>query len=199
MPVAMIRNKTGSGMVCSDSIGGEVVDLFCGVGALSHGLKRAGLTIKAGYDTDRRCQFAFETNNEAKFHARDVARLTPEEIRAHFTGSRPSILAGCAPCQPFSTYKQRYDEDPRWDLVHSFASLAAAVKSDFVTMENVPALAEGKKESDGNQSLYRDAVRYKPARNAVGHTGLLSQVAKNDLNTTHENMKERIRALLSKP
>ncbi len=140
MPVGMIRYKTGSGMLSSDSIGGEVVDLFCGVGALSHGLKRAGLTIKAGYDTDRRCQFAFESNNEAKFHARDVACLTAEEIRAHFSGNGPSVLAGCAPCQPFSTYKQRYDEDPRWDLVHSFATLAAEVKSDFVTMENVPAL-----------------------------------------------------------
>lgn len=69
----------------------------------------------------------------------------------------------------------------------------------YLDMDALAITAEGKKESDGNQSLYRDAVRYKPARNAVGHTGLLSQVAKSDLNTTHENMKERIRALLSKP
>lgn len=69
----------------------------------------------------------------------------------------------------------------------------------YLDMDALAITAEGKKESDGNQSLYRDAVRYKPARNAVGHTGLLSQTAKNDLNTTHENMKERIRTLLSKP
>ena len=31
---------------------GEVVDLFCGIGALSHGLKRAGFQIIAGYDAD---------------------------------------------------------------------------------------------------------------------------------------------------
>ena len=33
----------------------EVVDLFCGVGALSHGLKLAGCKIIAGYDVDSRC------------------------------------------------------------------------------------------------------------------------------------------------
>ena len=119
---------------------GEVVDLFCGIGALSHGLKEAGFKIKAGYDTDARCKFAFEINNNAKFHTRDVSKLTAKEVNAHFTGDFPKILAGCAPCQPFSTYKQRYDEDPRWGLVESFAKLAVQVAPDFITMENVPAL-----------------------------------------------------------
>lgn len=118
----------------------EVVDLFCGVGALSHGLKRAGLKIVAGYDVDARCRHAFETNNDAKFYSRDVGKLTAAEIKSHFSGDVPSVLAGCAPCQPFSSYKQRYEEDPQWNLVTKFARLAAAVQPDFVTMENVPAL-----------------------------------------------------------
>ena len=119
---------------------GEVVDLFCGIGALSHGLKRAGFKIVAGYDTDPRCRHAFEKNNDAKFHRRDVAGLCAAEISSHFSGKMPSVLAGCAPCQPFSTYKQRYDEDPQWGLVTKFARLAVEVEPDFVTMENVPAL-----------------------------------------------------------
>lgn len=123
---------------------GEVVDLFCGVGALSHGLKKAGFDIRAGYDTDRRCKYAYEKNNNSTFFTRDVAKLTADEIKSHFSGAVPSVLAGCAPCQPFSTYKQRYDEDPRWDLVNSFAALAAEVQSDFVTMENVPSLLKYK-------------------------------------------------------
>lgn len=119
---------------------GEVVDLFCGVGALSHGLLRAGLTIKAGYDVDRKCKYAYEKNNKAAFYARDVAKLTAQELKGHFSRTVPSVLAGCAPCQPFSTYKHRYEADPRWELVEAFARLAAEVQSDFVTMENVPAL-----------------------------------------------------------
>lgn len=130
---------------------GEVVDLFCGIGALSHGLKRAGLKIVAGYDMESRCKYAFEKNNEAEFFSRDVAKLTAKEIQNHFSGKVPSVLAGCAPCQPFSTYKQRYDEDPRWNLVAKFAKLAIEVKPDFVTMENVPALLRYK---DG--SVFKD-------------------------------------------
>ncbi|MEO0568811.1 MAG: DNA cytosine methyltransferase [Pseudomonadota bacterium] len=123
---------------------GQVVDLFCGVGALSHGLKRAGFQIVAGYDTDKRCKHAFETNNASHFFCRDVAKLGADEVSSHFSGELPTVLAGCAPCQPFSTYKHRYDEDPRWDLVESFARLAANVRPDFVTMENVPSLLKYK-------------------------------------------------------
>ncbi len=123
---------------------GEVVDLFCGVGALSHGLKQAGFDIIAGYDTDRNCKYAYETNNDALFYSRDVSKLTPTEISRHFSRSVPSILAGCAPCQPFSSYKHRYNEDPQWSLVTKFAELAAEVRPDFVTMENVPALVKYK-------------------------------------------------------
>jgi DNA (cytosine-5)-methyltransferase 1 len=123
---------------------GEVVDLFCGVGALSHGLQQAGLKILAGYDVDARCKYAFETNNSAFFFARDVGKLTASELKSHYSGNVPSVLAGCAPCQPFSTYKQRYEEDPQWGLVHKFAELAADVQPDYVTMENVPALLKYK-------------------------------------------------------
>lgn len=124
----------------SSSIRPEVVDLFCGVGALSHGLKLAGCKIIAGYDIDRRCKFAFEENNDGKFYTRDVSKLLASEIAEHFSGNAPSILAGCAPCQPFSTYKQRYAEDPQWGLVNKFAEMAVQVLPDYVTMENVPAL-----------------------------------------------------------
>ena len=118
-----------------ESLRGEVVDLFCGVGALSHGLRRAGLKILAGYDTDRSCKHAFERNNEASFYTRDVSTVTAREIASHFSGALPTVIAGCAPCQPFSTYKQRYDEDPQWSLVTTFAKLATAVGPDFITME----------------------------------------------------------------
>jgi DNA (cytosine-5)-methyltransferase 1 len=93
---------------------------------------------------DARCKFAFERNNGGTFYARDVSKLLASEIKAHFSGTAPSVLAGCAPCQPFSSYKHRYGEDPQWSLVTKFAELAAEVRPDFVTMENVPALLKYK-------------------------------------------------------
>ena len=135
-----MKEKYGESMAGKPTPLGEVVDLFCGVGALSYGLKRAGLKVVAGYDVDARCKYAFEGNNGGNFFARDVAKLTAKEIKKHFSGKGPSVLAGCAPCQPFSSYKQRYDEDPQWGLVTKFGKLAVEVEPDFVTMENVPAL-----------------------------------------------------------
>ncbi|MYB34262.1 MAG: DNA cytosine methyltransferase [Gammaproteobacteria bacterium] len=142
---------------------GEVVDLFCGIGALSHGLMRAGFNIVAGYDTDTRCRHAFEKNNHARFYVRDVADLTAREVSAHFTGNGYSVLAGCAPCQPFSSYKHRYkEEDPKWSLVGEFGQLATEIQSDFVTMENVPSLVnykEGKIFSELYETLEKAGYR----------------------------------------
>lgn len=132
---------------------GEVIDLFCGVGALSNGLFRAGFDILAGYDTDQRCKYAFETNNHSSFFCRNVERLEAQEVADHFSGRLPTVLAGCAPCQPFSTYKYRYGEDPQWHLVTRFAHLAAEVKPDFITMENVPSLLRYKKGDVFDQLL----------------------------------------------
>lgn len=45
----------------------EVVDLFCGIGGLSYGLKSKGFKVLAGYDLDGTCQYAYEHNNAAHF------------------------------------------------------------------------------------------------------------------------------------
>ena len=47
-------------------------------------------------------------------------------------------------------------------------------------------------------SLWRDALVYKPIRNAVGHTGLLTSESKKRLNSTYDNIKARIRTLIGK-
>jgi hypothetical protein len=44
--------------------------------------------------------------------------------------------------------------------------------------------------------LSRDAKVYKPVRDAVAHTSILTQIAKQSLNTTFENIKARIKKLL---
>ena len=53
----------------------QAVDLFCGIGGLTHGLHLGGIAVKAGVDNDPTCRYAFETNNEgAKFICKDVRR-----------------------------------------------------------------------------------------------------------------------------
>lgn len=52
------------------------------------------------------------------------------------------ILAGCAPCQPFSSYafKNKEKDANKYDLLYEFGRLVSEVKPDIVTMENVPAI-----------------------------------------------------------
>lgn len=116
------------------------IDLFCGAGGLTHGLINAGVPVVAGIDVDTACRYPFETNNSARFLIKDIKSVRPSDLNKLYGDARVRILAGCAPCQPFSTYSQRYDTltSPRWPLLYQFARLVKSVRPDIVTMENVP-------------------------------------------------------------
>lgn len=118
----------------------EAVDLFCGVGGLTAGLLKSGVIVKAGYDIELACQYAYEFNNNAKFVHKDVAEVKGDEVSQWFSEGAIKLLAGCAPCQPFSKYNQGKDTstDKKWPLLYHFARLIKEVKPELVTMENVP-------------------------------------------------------------
>jgi len=120
------------------------VDLFCGAGGLTHGFVLEGLPVVAGIDMDPACRFPYEANNQARFIERDISTVTGTELLALFGEADVKILAGCAPCQPFSTYAQRYslDGDGKWGLLYEFARLAKGARPDIITMENVPTVAK---------------------------------------------------------
>ncbi len=67
----------------------------------------------------------------------------------------------------------------------------------YLDMDLLALTAEGSK-AGGAQSLWTDAVAYKPVRNIVGHTGLLTENAKSHLILCRENIKARVRKLISK-
>ncbi len=118
------------------------VDLFCGAGGLTYGFAKEGLHVNAGIDLDPACRYPYTANNDAKFVERDVFELSPGEVGALFTPGTVRVLAGCAPCQPFSTYSQRYDtrSDRKWGLLYEFGRLMEGILPDLVTMENVPSI-----------------------------------------------------------
>lgn len=66
----------------------------------------------------------------------------------------------------------------------------------YVGMDTLAEVVDGVAKQNV-ASLARDAVEYKPMRNAVGHTALLTEVAKQRLRLVYENIKERVRTLLS--
>jgi DNA (cytosine-5)-methyltransferase 1 len=119
------------------------VDLFCGVGGLTNGLAKAGIDVRVGVDIDPACKYPYTANNSARFLQKSVVDLEAEEVSFGKGGLK--LLAGCAPCQPFSTYQQKANSsDGRWNLLNHFERLAEAMKPDLITMENVPNLAKQK-------------------------------------------------------
>jgi DNA (cytosine-5)-methyltransferase 1 len=119
------------------------VDLFCGAGGLTHGLIKGGINVVAGIDVDGSCRYPYEKNNAAAFLERDIKALPASEIKELFAGAATTLLAGCAPCQPFSTYSRsgrKRGNDSQWELVASFGRLVREIQPDLVTMENVPSL-----------------------------------------------------------
>jgi len=129
------------------------IDLFCGVGGLTKGLGRAGVDVVMGVDLDPACRYAFEANNAATFVNADVMQLPAGDLAVAFAATEGvSLLAGCAPCQPFSTYarsakrgrevRPRGDGPDEWELLRRFGELIGDLKPDLVTMENVPPLRD---------------------------------------------------------
>lgn len=118
----------------------EAIDLFCGAGGLTAGLRKAKIRVHAGYDIDSACKYAYEFNNKAKFILKDVSEVTGDEVSNWYSDQAIRLLAGCAPCQPFSTYNHGRDtrQDRKWPLLYEFARLINEVQPELVTMENVP-------------------------------------------------------------
>jgi DNA (cytosine-5)-methyltransferase 1 len=124
-----------------------VVDMFCGVGGLTHGFVQESFRVLAGYDLDASCQYAFERNNQSPFVQKDIATVTAAEIKERFAHTPIKILVGCAPCQPFSSYNFKNEDQAKWSLLNEFARLIREVQPDIVSMENVPQLLNFKKEA----------------------------------------------------
>jgi DNA (cytosine-5)-methyltransferase 1 len=120
------------------------VDLFCGVGGLTHGLEQAGVAVRLGVDIDPQCAYAYQTNNNAEFLEKSVEAIGADDLQDAFGDANIRLIAGCAPCQPFSTYSQKKREtvDRRWTLLRAFSQRILDIKPELVTMENVPGLAK---------------------------------------------------------
>jgi DNA (cytosine-5)-methyltransferase 1 len=134
----------------------SAIDLFCGVGGLTKGLIQAGIKVNLGIDIDPSCEYPYARNNRSKFLLKSVAEVKGRDLLECFDPRSFKLLAGCAPCQTFSTYNQKATaEDDRWWLLSHFQRLVGETDPDFVSMENVPGLLEKDVFKSFNRSLRR--------------------------------------------
>ena len=125
----------------------SAIDLFCGCGGLSLGLRRAGFKVVAGLDNDALSINTFRMNypRTRLFHD-DVSSVNPLVLMNNL-GMQPGsldLLAGCPPCQGFSALRTlngaRNICDPMNDLVFELVRFARVFRPKTLMMENVPAL-----------------------------------------------------------
>jgi len=119
----------------------KVIDLFCGIGGLTHGFVRTGFDVIAGIDNDEGCRYGYESSNKTKFIGKDIADVSASEIKQIYGDDADiRVLVGCAPCQPFSKLNRKSITAKQLQPLEKFAQLIEQVKPDIVSMENVRGL-----------------------------------------------------------
>ncbi|NPV51178.1 MAG: DNA cytosine methyltransferase [Candidatus Methanofastidiosum sp.] len=120
------------------------IDLFCGSGGLTVGLKEAGFNVVLGLEISPEISKIYAANHpEVKIITRDIRNVNGKEI-LELTGLKNiDLIAGCPPCQGFTslTYKYRR-EDPRNQLILEMARIIEEIKPKMVMMENVPGITK---------------------------------------------------------
>jgi DNA (cytosine-5)-methyltransferase 1 len=132
------------------------IDLFCGIGGMTHGLIKAGIPVYAGVDSDEQCRYAYVKNNRTLFINRDINDISGSTLKKLYPERGIKVLVGCAPCQPFSCYTQKNEnrkKDARWKLLYSFTRLIKEVTPEIVSMENVPQIVKHKVFTDFVEDL----------------------------------------------
>lgn len=128
------------------------VDLFCGCGGLTVGLKKAGFKVLGAVDVDPLSVKTYKANHrDIKVWETDIRSLDPSELIAllGLEEEQLDLLAGCPPCQGFSTMRTlngaRAIDDPRNDLLFEFQRFVEALRPRTIMMENVPGLGDDKR------------------------------------------------------
>lgn len=143
------------------------IDLFCGCGGLTQGLRDAGFHVLAAVDLDPLSIKTYQANHTRVLTwESDIREVDPLEV-AKEVGLRAGqldLLAGCPPCQGFSTMRTLNGkvtvDDPRNDLLAEFERFVEDLLPRAIMMENVPGLA-----SDGRFSSFVERVK------ALGYKG----------------------------
>lgn len=125
------------------------VDLFCGCGGLTVGLKRAGFQVLGAVDIDPLSVKTYQSNHkDITVWETDISGLEAAELvtALELKTKQLDLLAGCPPCQGFSTMRTLNGafviDDPRNDLLLEFQRFVEALRPRAVMMENVPGLAD---------------------------------------------------------
>jgi len=123
------------------------LDLFSGCGGLTLGLEQAGFRVVGAVEVERLAAETYRVNHPGvRLWQRDIRHLSSFEVakRLGFRKGDLDLLAGCPPCQGFSsmrTLNGRLDvDDPQNDLLFHYLRFVRDLAPKSLMMENVPGL-----------------------------------------------------------
>lgn len=127
----------------------RAIDLFCGCGGLTTGLKMAGFRVVGAVDVDPFALATFRANHRGvRLWERDIRSVSTHEVMTELNiePGKLDLLAGCPPCQGFSSIRTRNRgpsvDDERNDLLYEFQRFVEELRPRAVMIENVPSLAK---------------------------------------------------------
>jgi DNA (cytosine-5)-methyltransferase 1 len=122
------------------------IDLFCGAGGLTQGLKQAGFDVVGAVESHQTYAESYKLNHpKTNLNLSDITKIDPLRYSNELglKVGELDLLAGCPPCQGYSTIGTRNrgkKNDPRNELVYEVLRFAIAFQPKTIMMENVPAL-----------------------------------------------------------
>jgi DNA (cytosine-5)-methyltransferase 1 len=128
------------------------IDLFSGCGGLTLGLKQAGFRVIGAVEISELAVKTYKKNHKrVQIWQKDIQKLTVREVMEtlNLEPGELDLLAGCPPCQGFSTIPslngKKAIRDKRNDLIFEFMRFVRVLRPKAVMMENVPGLAKNRR------------------------------------------------------
>ena len=138
------------------------IDLFSGCGGLTLGLKQAGFRVLGAVEAEplRRRDVQVKSRKQVEVGSKDIRKLTLAEVKRRLGLEKGDLdlLAGCPPCQGFSSMRTlnggRPVEDDRNNLVFEFL-FVKGLNPKTIMMENVPGSASDERMMEVEAELTR--------------------------------------------
>ena len=122
------------------------IDIFSGVGGLTEGLHQAQFHTALAFEIDPLASRTYKMNHkDTEVITEDIRKVDTEFVKKKLKGKTIHLLAGCPPCQGFSSIrrlnKPKPVADKRNNLINEYVRFIKELMPFTIMMENVPGLA----------------------------------------------------------